>query len=168
MAQQIIAQLETALNDTLYLLKGIDDANINKKPAAGAWSAAQVARHLYMATVGSDEMFAAPTPIANRQLDERADSYRAILMNFEEKLNAPDFLVPEDKLFDKERLIEQLEQVNKIAVEAIKTSNLAQIAPLPEGHPLAGSTKLEIVHFFTYHTLRHNNQIEKIKAVVVN
>ncbi|KOS07647.1 hypothetical protein AM493_17560 [Flavobacterium akiainvivens] len=168
MAQQIIAQLENALNETLYLLKGVDDANINKKPADGSWSVAQVARHLYKATAGSDEMFAAPTPEAGRAVDERAENYREILMNFESKMNAPEFLVPEDKLFDKDRLIESLTEANKIAVAAIKESNLAQLAPLPEGHPLAGSTKLEIVHFFTYHTLRHNNQIEKIKAIVVN
>lgn len=168
MSQQIITQLETALNETLYLLKGVDEANINKKPADGAWSAAQVARHLYKSTIGSDEMFAAPTPEADRPVDERAENYRQILMDFETKLDAPEFLVPEDKPFEKDRLIESLEEVNKIAVEAIKTSNLAQLAPLPEGHPLAGSTKLEIVHFFIYHTLRHNNQIERIKAIVVN
>jgi hypothetical protein len=168
MAQQIIAQLENALNETIYLLKGIDEANINKRPAEGSWSAAQVARHLYKSTAGSDEMFAAATPEAGRPVDERAENYREILMNFESKMNSPEFLVPEDKLFDKDRLIISLEEVNKIAVSAIKTSNLAQLAPLPEGHPLNGSTKLEIVHFFTYHTLRHNHQIEKIRAIVIN
>jgi hypothetical protein len=168
MAQQIIAQLENALNETVYLLKGVDGANINKKPADGSWSVAQVARHLYKATAGSDEMFAAPAPEADRPADERAEMYRELMMNFESKMNAPEFLVPEDKLFDKGRLINSLEEAGRIAVEAIKESNLAQLAPLPQGHPLEGSTKLELVHFFTYHTLRHNNQIEKIKALVVN
>ncbi|RYD92409.1 MAG: DinB family protein, partial [Sphingobacteriales bacterium] len=92
MAQQIIAQLENALNETIYLLKGIDDANINKRPAEGSWSAAQVARHLYKATAGADEMFAAPTPEADRPVDERADNYRQILMDFESKMNSPEYL----------------------------------------------------------------------------
>jgi DinB superfamily len=168
MAQQIITQLETAFNDTLYLLKDIEEANINKKPAEGAWSAAQVARHLYKSTVGSDQMFAASTPEVDRSADERAENYRTILMDFENKLNAPEFLIPEEKDFEKDRLIQSLSEVNKAAVDAIKGSNLAQLAPMPAGHPLEGSSKLEIVHFFIYHTLRHNNQIEKIKAIVVD
>jgi len=168
MAQVIIDQLETALNETIYLLKGVDEKNINKLPFEGSWTAAQVGRHLYKSGVGSDALFSALGEVPQRPADAGAESLRNMFMNFEVKMKSPDFIIPEDKKYEKEQLIASLAEVKDKMISAVKQADLNQVAQLPQGHPFYGSTKLELVHFYTYHTLRHNHQIEKIKAIVVN
>jgi len=168
MAQVIIDQLETALNETIYLLKGVDEKNINKIPFEGSWTAAQVGRHLYKSGVGSDALFAAAGEQSQRPADAGVAGLRNMFMNFEVKMKSPDFIIPEDKPFKKEPLINSLAEVKDKMIGAIKKADLNQVAQLPPGHPFYGSTKLELVHFYTYHTLRHNHQLEKIKAIVIN
>jgi hypothetical protein len=168
MQQTIITQLETALNETIYLLKGFDGDNLNKIPFEGSWTAAQVGRHIYKSAFGSNDMFAAPGEQANRPADENAEGLRATFMNFDTKMKSPEYIIPEDITYSQGQLIDSLTEVKNKMLNAINSTDLGQIAQLPQGNPFVGSTKLEIVHFYTYHTLRHNHQIEKIKAIVVN
>ena len=162
MKKEIINELETALNKTTMLLAGFSQSEINITPSSGGWSAAQVGRHLYKSSNGTDELLKAQSETAGRQPDEKVDWLKQIFLNFETKLNAPDFIIPEDKEYNKNELIISLEDTNKKIVEAAKEANLTDVAPLPEGHPLMGITKLEMLYFITYHTMRHNRQIENL------
>ena len=163
MKPEIINELETALNKTTELLSGFDDNQINHSHSKDNWSAAQVGQHLLKSTTGMDELLYAPSKPADRKPDEGAQKLKELFLNFEIKMKSPDFIVPEDKDYNKSELINALEDTNKKMLEAIKDTDLTEIAPLPEGHPLKGSTKLEIIHFVTYHTMRHNHQIQNIQ-----
>lgn len=162
MEKEIIRELETALNQTTKLLSELSEKDINASPAKDSWSAAQVGRHLFKSSNGTDQILYAPSKPVDRQPDEKVDWLKQIFLNFETKMKAPDFIIPEDKEYNKERLIESLEETNKKIVEAAKKANLTELAPLPDGHPLIGITKLEMLYFITYHTMRHNRQIQNI------
>jgi hypothetical protein len=166
MPTEIINQLETALVETVTLLTSFNEKELNKVPFEGSWTAAQVGRHLFKSEAGIDQLFYATTQPAGRQPDERAEELKKILLNFNEKLNCPDFLLPESNHYNKQDLIDSLSEVKGIVLKAATTADLTHVAPLPDGHPLKGSTKLEIVHFMTYHAIRHNHQLNKIKEVL--
>lgn len=166
MATEIITQLEGALNNTISLLSSIDENDFNKVPFEGSWTAAQVGRHLYKSQKGTDSMLQHPMPEPDRDPGERIPDYKNILMDFEHKLESPGFLVPEDKEYNKAQLISALKEVKQEILPAIENVNLNETAPLEGETPLKGSTKLEIIHFLAYHTIRHNHQIEKIKATL--
>ena len=163
MSQSIINQLEAALGDTLQLLSSFSEQEINTVPFEGSWTAAQVCRHLFKSEDGMDQLFSAPATLANRDPEERAQEYKSILMDYEKKMQSPDFLIPEDKDFEKRRLENDLETTKEKVMEAVSGTNLNEVPPLQKGHPLEGSTKLELIHFLAYHTTRHNHQLKKIK-----
>ncbi len=166
MKNELINQLETALNKTTEMLAGFSQKDINISPAENSWSAAQVGRHLYKSTKGMDELLQAPSKPADRKPDEKAEELKQLFLNFDIKMKAPDFIEPENKEYNKEELLLSLKETNKKMLDAFQHNNLEEIAPLQEGHPLQGSTKLEILHFVTYHTMRHNHQLEKIRTQV--
>ncbi len=158
----IINQLEAALGETVQLLSSFTQEDLNHVPFEGSWTAAQVGRHLYKSEEGMDSLLLTPTETVNRPPDQNAAQLESILMDFENKMKSPDFILPEERVYDKAELIESLLTVKSTMLAATQGANLSQLAPLPDGHPLTGNTKLEIVHFVTYHTARHNHQIKAI------
>jgi hypothetical protein len=166
MAKEIINQLETALGDTLSLLDYFNEKEMNTISFEGSWTAAQVFRHLFKSENGMDELLYAPTEPVERRPDEKVDWLKDTFLNFEVKFESPDFIIPEDKNYNKEELSGPLKEVADKMIEAAKKVNLSEIAPLSEGHPFEGSTKLEMIHFITYHTIRHNRQLRRIREKV--
>lgn len=166
MPQHIINQLETALDETLTLLTSFDEKELNTVPFEGSWTAAQVGRHLFKSEEGIDELFFMTTEPVDRAPDARAEEFKKIFLDFSTKMESPDFLVPDDKEYNKERLLQSLKNTKDKVVKAVQTNDLSGLASLPDAHPLKGSSKLEIVHFMTYHTMRHNHQITKIRGLV--
>ncbi len=166
MSKEIINQLEIALNDTLQLLSSFNEKEINTIPFEGSWTAAQVCQHLYKSENGMDALFYAPAQPADRDPEERAASLKEMFLNFEIKMKSPDFILPEEKEYEKAELEKSLTKTKDKIIEAAQKVDLAEIAPLPEQNPLNGSTKLELVHFLTYHTMRHNHQLRNIHGLV--
>jgi DinB superfamily len=166
MSQEIIPQLENALEQTISLLGSLSEEQLNTVPFEGSWTAAQVGRHLFKSETGTDNLLKTTTQVPDRDPAAGVQKFADIFLNFESKMKSPDYIVPEDKKYDKGRLVASLEEVKDTIIPAAKSTNLNETAPLPEGHPFAGSTKLEIMHFMAYHTIRHNRQIEKIKKAL--
>jgi hypothetical protein len=166
MSKEIINQLDTALGETLQLLSSFNEKELNTVPFEGSWTAAQVCRHLFKSEDGMDRLLYAPTEAADRNPEEKAPELKAIFLNFENKMKSPDFIEPEEKQYEKAELEGPLKETKDKMIEAAKKVNLAEIAPLPDGHPFKGNTKLEMLHFITYHTIRHNHQLKNIRANV--
>jgi DinB superfamily len=166
MHNEIISKLEAALGETIAHLSSFTEKDLNTVPFEGSWTAGQVGRHLYKSQNGMDGLLLAPAETADRNPEERVKELKDTFLNFEIKMKSPDFIYPEDKEYNKEALIKELQEVKDKMMDAASKADLVQLAPLPEGHPFAGATKLEMVHFMAYHTMRHNHQLEKIKAEV--
>ena len=163
MPKEIINQLDAALTETLQLLSSLNEEKINKIPSEGSWTAAQVAQHLYKSIKGMDELLYTPSQQADRNPEEKAQWLKDIFLNYENKMKSPDFILPEDKYYNQSELKDSLESAKDKMTEAAKNSKLEEMAPLPEGHPLNGITKLETLYFVTYHTIRHNHQMKNIR-----
>jgi len=166
MSKQIIHQLEEALGETVILLSSFNEKDLNTIPFEGSWTAAQVGRHLFKSEDGIEKLFTAPSKPANRPPDANAEELKKTFLDFNTKMKSPDFIVPEDKDYNKRELVQSLADTNYKVLKAVTGNDLTQMAGLSEDHPLRGSTKLEIVYFITYHTMRHNHQIKKIKEAV--
>lgn len=163
MNESIINQLKAALDETVQLLSSFEPDEINKVPFEGSWTAAQAAQHLFLSQKDMDKLLLTQTLEVNRPADANAENLKSIFLNFDQKFKSPDFIDPEDKIYDKSELIKSLQDVESKLVKAAQDANLTQEAPLPPGHPLQGNSKLEIIYFTTYHAMRHNRQITNIK-----
>ena len=166
MYQEVANALSQAMEETVSLISLANQKDINKVPFEGGWTAAQTARHLIKAGNGAAAMFTAPAPKANRKPDEKAPELEGILLDFDRKMDAPDFIVPEDRDFTKEELINDTGKNRKETMAALETASLDEVPEMPEGNPLKGYTKLELLYFALYHTQRHNRQIRNILKAV--
>ena len=166
MQKEIITQLKAALDETLDILSGFSEQDLNKVPYEGSWTAAQVGRHLEKSQTGMDKLLLIPTEATGRPVDQKAEDLREMFLNFETKMESPDFILPESKHYTNQELQVPLGDIIKKTLNNMETSQLDELAPLPEGHPFHGYTKLEMVHFMAYHTMRHNHQLMKIRKAI--
>ncbi|MBF01601.1 DinB family protein [Flavobacterium coralii] len=162
MDKNIATELDKAMQETISLISSANESDINKVPFKGSWTAAQTARHLIKAGNGMAEMFSTEAPKANREADEKASELKEMLLDFDLKMNSPDFIVPEDKQYNKKELITGTESIRSQTVEVLRNAQLDEIPETEDDNPLKGYTKLELLHFAVYHTQRHNRQIRNI------
>ncbi|WP_330444319.1 DinB family protein [Flavobacterium sp. C4GT6] len=160
--ETIISQLEKSFNETTQLLSEFNQEEINTIPFKDSWTAAQVGCHLLKS--GTDNILTESTHPVDGAPDENIENLKKLFLNFENKMQAPDFIIPEDKIYNKQELITSLKELSRKTIEAAHKSNLSQTTSLPDIHPLKEMSKLEMIHFLTYHTMRHNNQIRNIRA----
>ena len=166
MYTDVITALETQLKNTITLLESFTEDEMNKTPFEGSWTAAQAGEHLRKVSYKTDEVLLAAAGAASREPDERAAEFKNIFLNYDSKFTAPVFVNPEYKIYEKQRLINALTKAKNAIIKAAYKAGLTKVAPLPAQHPLAGITKLELLHFLTYHTQRHNYQLQKIKEMI--
>ena len=102
---------------------------------------------------------------AERDPGERITQLKNIFLDFSKKLTQPEFIVPEEKVYEKHSSIDELSQSFNQFKEAAGNANLNGLV---EGLPLGPITKLEIIHFVLYHTQRHLHQMKNICAALEN
>lgn len=146
----------------IEIVSDFDADKINIKPSENEWSAAQVARHLIKANSGLPGMLNGEKKETDREPDEMIGRIKSDFLNFGIKMEAPDFIVPEDKNFDKNELIEKLEQIKSNITKTVEETDLSKTC-LSFEFPVYGFlTGIEILSFAVYHTQRHLKQLEKV------
>jgi uncharacterized damage-inducible protein DinB len=144
------------------LLNSFDADGINKIPSRGGWSAAQVAEHIHKSDMGMIYLLSGPSKKEARQPDLHAKKIRDLFLDFDKKLNSPDFIIPENKYYEKESLISAFDSDRIRINEILLNSDLTETCT---AFPFPGSgelTRFEILTFVTAHTRRHIHQLEKI------
>lgn len=163
MAQQIINTLSEELNRTASLVTSFTEKELNSVPFEGSWTPAQVADHILKSTRGMDKLLLMPGKTTNRQPDERAEEFKTLFLDFSIKMKSPDFILPDERKFTARELTDRLNQTQEEIAAAAPEADLETVPELGDAHPLNGSTKLELLYFLAYHTMRHNHQIENMK-----
>jgi len=158
-SKKIQEELEEATSSFVKNVQAFSAENINTKLAADKWSAAQVADHVIKSNGSISKALQLSGQRMIRKPDERVNELRKVFLDFDTKLNAPSFIIPDDDLFSKETVLATLEH---------SISKLLQLATQQDlsvtiNHPAFGDiTKLEIIHFVIYHTQRHSYQLQNI------
>ena len=97
-----------------------------------------------------------------REPDEMIDKIKADFLNFEKEMKSPDFIVPEDEVYNKKELIDSLEKIKTEISKTAQNSDLTKICLSFEFPVLGHLTGLETLSFVIYHTQRHVHQLKKI------
>ena len=163
MAQQISSQLNEAFTQSIALVESFTEKELNTVPFEGSWTPGQVADHILKSANGMDKLLLEPGKPAGRPADEKAEEFKNLFLDFSIKMKSPDFILPDERDFTVAELTERLKSTRQAIANAVPKADLEGVPSLGEQHPLDGSTKLELVHFLTYHTMRHNHQMEKMK-----
>src|SRR4051812_34130591 len=163
-ATALLQDFEAATEGYLNIVSGLSQDEINTVPFLGSWTAAQVTEHLCKSDIGMLNALNGPVQPTNRPVDAGVENLRTVFLDFSTKLPSPDFIIPEERTYDKDTLLEAFitgrEQIGK----AIKTLDLTTSCHMPIfGEP----TRLELIYFVIFHTQRHINQVKHISEKLV-
>lgn len=138
----------------------INDYNVI--PFEDSWTAGQIVEHILLSADGFKNMLTAETVDTKRKVDQFKKQLAEILLNFDTKMQSPDFVLPEMKAYEKDTHLNKLREVMETTVDLIETLDLTKTCtsfPLPG---LGNLTRYEGIYFVIYHTKRHTNQLNKI------
>jgi DinB superfamily len=161
--EELLVSLKNVESNLMEVLNGFDGQNINIVPYEGSWTAAQVVDHITRSNMSITKAFALNGAAINRDPGERVQELRNIFLNFNNKFQSPDFILPTQDVYEKKILIALLNRsVDKIK-EVSCQADLSEMI----NHPAFGDiTKFEILHFVLFHTQRHIHQLKKIFQAV--
>lgn len=163
----VVTELEAVKQELLRLLSLFNPEQINTVPADGTWSPAQVGHHLYKSYKGVPQLLSAPVKVTERNPAANISRIKNDLLNFQTKLKAPDFIIPELKIYDKEQLLTNLENALGAITEGAKSLDLTQTCTAFALPVYGEMTRLEWLYFVVFHTKRHNHQLSNLVEEVV-
>ncbi|MBS7256558.1 DinB family protein [Flavobacterium branchiicola] len=147
------------LNETLSLFT---ESDLNKIPYEGSWTAGQVVQHIILADSGFPQLFAGKTEKTTRKPDEKVKDIDALFLNFNLKMDAPVFLIPEKKEYNKNDLNLKLLKIESELLECAENYDLTLTSLDFQLPGFDHFTFYEWIDFALVHTQRHTNQLNKI------
>ena len=167
MKNELLAELEQNSEELFRLLPSFTHEQFNRVPFEGSWTAAQVAAHLSKSETGVGEMlFGGSAPTGSRAADQHVPDLRSTFLNFELKMQSPDFVLPEMRDYEQDELITAFQQSRRQLKQALAELDLSQTATDFEFPTLGYLTRLELLTFAVVHAIRHTRQIKNIAAKV--
>lgn len=165
MREAIFAQYHDTADQFVVLLSSFSQRKINIVPYDGCWTAAQVGAHVIKSNKSIIQAMNMEAHPAQRMPDERIQELKDVFLDFNTKLQSPDFILPEPGLYKKEDLVDDLEaSIDELKEVSSKVSLSGTIDHVAFGD----ITKLELLHFVVYHTGRHTHQLRKISQLIKN
>jgi hypothetical protein len=157
--QKNILETFKNLNETLA---GFSQEEFNTVPFKGSWTAAQVTQHILLGCSGFPELFAGKTQKTIREYDKHIKILEDIFLDFNTKMDAPDFLKPEFKNYNKNSLTLALVTLESDLMQATETCDLTLTCLDFEVPGFEKFTIYEWIYFALVHIQRHTKQLNTI------
>jgi hypothetical protein len=163
--QAAYQEYTSTYRELLHLLSAFSQEQLNTVPFEGSWTAAQVGQHLLKGTIA--DAVDGPGVPTHRAPDEKEAIIEGIFLDFTTKLQSPDFVFPEAKEYDKQRLLHAMEATVSRTEKAIQTQDLSMTYAEFDFPQIGPLTRLEWVCFGVAHAKRHIRQLKNIYRHVV-
>jgi hypothetical protein len=157
--KELLASIHEPISGMLDLMSQLDDKKVNTVPYKNSWTAGMLFRHVSKSLNAMSKAMRRDGMPAGRDEGEKIPELKKTFLDFSSKMKSPEFIVPEDVLYEKQAIYDEL---NNSFGHLEQSTTHAELPDLVEGLPLGPVTKLEILHFVLYHTQRHLNQMKKI------
>ena len=161
--EELFTSIDAVVSQLDQLMSTLNERDVNKIPYEGSWNAGQLLRHITKSTNGMARAMETQSKTCRRDPAQNIHHLRKTFLDFTHKLNSPDFIIPENEVYEKDSSLKALNQ----SFEKLKENvNKTDLNDLVEGLPFGPTTKLELLHFVLYHTERHLHQMRKICAAL--
>lgn len=157
--KEIISAINVVLMQLTGFVISLAEDQINKIPFKDSWTAGQLICHIIKSVTGMASAMGKPGSPATRDVTKKVIGLKQTFLDLTIRMQAPEFIVPETKNYEKDNLIKDLQNCLKQLKEAALAADMSEIVG---GLPLGEVTKLEILHFVLYHSQRHLFQMKKI------
>ena len=155
-------QINTTLSDLSATLELFDQEKLNRIPFEDSWTGGQVIKHLNLSNNGFADVMNGPAKESNRPVDQNVQGIKDSFLNFNIKMNSPDFVIPEFREYQKDLLVQKLEIIKEKINKIIDEKDLSETCTSFEVPVLGYLTRWESLHFILYHTQRHIRQLKNI------
>ncbi len=155
-------QLDKALTEMAQAVEQFTNSDLNVVPFEGSWSAAQVTVHVLKSVEGLPKLFSSEAVSTERDPHQFEAELKKIFLDFDTRMKSPEFILPGDGPFQKDELIERLNETRRAINEKVKDvelSNTFTSFSFPGTGPLTG---YELLCFAYCHSTRHARQVTKI------
>lgn len=167
MNNELVKELDQTTQELLDAIDRFTPEQFNQVPYEGSWTAGQVAEHVYKAEQGLPGVWKGNKEATQRASDEKVGPINQILLNFDSKLQSPDFILPTSEPKDKDNYYHLHKSNRETIHEMAKTLDLDSTYTdfaLPGLGTLTGKEGLA---FMIAHSKRHINQLERIHKALV-
>lgn len=164
----MIKEMQNTMNKFQQLVSSFNQEQLNRVPFEGSWTAGQVAQHIIMANSGFADVLNGPVKDSERSADEQVEKIRRDFLNFTIKMTSPDFILPLNKEYRKDKLLKKLEDIKTNVSDAVADLDLTKTCLAFELPVYGHLTRWEAVYFLIYHTQRHTHQLDMIKEKILN
>ena len=141
---------------------GIPDELLNKIPAEGEWSIAQILEHLYLMesavakTVSTQLQAGEATDIPDKPIELTVDRSTKVV--------APSFVTPGNGFTPFEDLKKELAVSHSALMKVAREASESELRAHSYTHPVFGEVNLkQWIPFVGYHEMRHTDQIRDVK-----
>lgn len=161
--QQLKEQLRQTPDTLDNIISAFTPATFNQTTTASAWTAGQVADHLIKAC-NMTALLEGNVKPTDRDPDALSEDIAGLFLNFDIKMEAPDFIVPGSGPFDPQQSSRAL---NNIWLALRHKADELDLSLLCLDFELPGTgalTRQEWLSFGIVHTQRHIRQLRNIAA----
>jgi hypothetical protein len=151
--------INDTLTDMINTLSLFSEDEINTIPFEGSWTPGQVAQHVIMSDSGFATLLKGPVKETDRQPDQFVNDLKAAFLNFDIKMQSPDFILPPAIDYKKEELLHNLEEIRTRLNQFDQTSDMTKTCTGMELPVLGYLTRWEATTFIIVHTKRHIYQL---------
>ena len=160
--QALIKELEQTKDELINVVSSISNDKIDTIPFEGSWTAGQLLEHLCKGV--STGILRGNVQKVSRPADEKIAFVRSVFLDFTQKFNAPDFIVPVETTHNKAEQLSILTAKFDRLIEAVGTYDLTEEC-IDFAIPGFGNfTRMEWIAFHMIHTQRHLQQLKHIAA----
>ncbi|WP_163410839.1 DinB family protein [Flavobacterium ajazii] len=160
---------ETVQNNIIETFKKLNETvssfsqeDLNTIPYKNSWTAGQVIQHIILGCSGYPELFAGNTKKKIRKYDEHVSELERIFLDFNTKMDSPDFLKPEAKEYSKNSLTIKILEIESDLLKASETYDLTLTCQDFQVPGFETFTIFEWINSGLIHTQRHTNQLNNI------
>lgn len=168
MREELKIEIKSTFEQLYQTLSLFTQAEINAIPFEGSWTSGQVVRHIIKSTSGLKEVCDTNTKKLTTNPEEKVPALKQIFLDFNTKMNSPEFIYPEEKDYDKERLLATIKKIEEELLYIADHYDLGLTCMEFEMPGFGHLTIYELVSFAVVHTKRHIYQLTNIYKALRN
>ncbi len=158
----LATQFRKTTDELTQLIEKFDHESFNKKPAPDKWSAGEVAEHLLIFDIRLNLILEGATHATKRDITEQVPIFTAHVSNRENKIDAPEFLLPSAGIKSPTAIVEKIRTERRKIFKAIEERDLSLLNKTIPHRFFGEMTGYEWINLIDVHAHRHMEQLKEL------
>ena len=109
-SEELFAALDATTGELVTIAGSVSEKDFNVIPFKDSWTAAQLAVHVTKSNKAITQGLGMQGTPANRDPEEKAPHLKKMFLDFTAKYQSPAFIVPEQRIYDKNEVVGELKK----------------------------------------------------------